>query len=244
MKCIFSDFRRAITGRWFLIAIFASMLALWASVGPQSWYVLDALQMAAEDDEWMDWPYFLQSALTGQLGLLLLPALSALPCASEALHELRSGVFRPAIFRTGRAAYIWGQTLSCVVSGMAVQLCAFVGLSLFLNAASRMAGGGWIPMEALGGCLPPLVGRALCGGGWAVIGCIVALITETSSAALIAPLCLCYALTMIGTRFFPNALFLNPVNWPSAPPPALLLALCLLTFSALLILTREVTNHA
>ncbi len=242
MKCILSDFRRALAGRWFLIAVFASILALWASVGSQSWYFSDMLQSAA-DDGWADLGCFLQSALTGQLGLLLLPALSALPFASEALHELRSGVFRPAIFRTGKADYIAGQTLGCMVSGMLVQLFAFAGLTLFIGAASVIIGGGLLPASALADCLPLLLGRILCGGGWALIGCILALITETSSAAMLAPLCLCYAITMISTRFFPDAALLSPLSWQSAPPSVLALAVIALLLAACAALNREVKRY-
>lgn len=55
----------------------------------------------------------------------------------------------------------------------------------------------------------------LCGGIWAGVGCVIALATETASAAYLAPLCLCYALMMIGTRFFPDAMMLNPMQWVS-----------------------------
>lgn len=243
MKCIFSNFRRAITGHWFLIAIFASMLALWASIGSQTWDFFDMLRSAGEDGDWVDWSYFLQSSLTGQLGLLLLPALAALPFASEALHELKSGVFRPVLFRTGKTAYIAGQTLGCMVSGMLVQVFAFAGLVLFISFASFFAGGGWIAPQTLTDCLPLLLGRMLCGGGWALVGCILALVTETSSAAMIAPLCLCYALTMIGTRFFPDTVLLSPMNWLTAPLPALALATGTLLAAAYTTLHQEVKKH-
>ena len=52
-----------------------------------------------------------------------------------------------------------------------------------------------------------------CGGIWASVGCVMALATETSSAAYLGPLCLCYALMMLGKRFFPAAVMLNPINW-------------------------------
>ena len=58
-----------------------------------------------------------------------------------------------------------------------------------------------------------LLRRMLCGGIWASVGCVMALATETSSAAYLGPLCLCYALMMLGKRFFPAAVMLNPRNW-------------------------------
>ncbi|MEF9878581.1 MAG: hypothetical protein RR975_04060 [Clostridia bacterium] len=239
MKCIFSDFRRAITGRWFLVAIFASALALWLSIGSETWYFFDMLQ----EGDTPDWASFLQSALSGQIGLLLLPALSALPCGAEALGEIRSGAFRSAIFRTGRKTYIAGQVLACYVSGLLVQLCAFAVLIGFLTIATVAAGGAFMPFAALLELAPPLLGRMLCGGGWALIGCTVALLSETASAAMIAPLCLCYALTMIATRFFPNAAMLNPVNWQHAPLLVLTVAACVLLLATGATLYWEVQKH-
>ncbi len=58
-----------------------------------------------------------------------------------------------------------------------------------------------------------LLGRMLCGGIWAGVGCVIALATATASAAYLAPLCLCYTLMMIGIRFFPDAAMLNPLRW-------------------------------
>lgn len=58
---------------------------------------------------------------------------------------------------------------------------------------------------ACGGCSAEASGQ-----GW---GCLAALLTETAAAASFAPLCLCYAMMMIGTRFFPGIVQLNPVSW-------------------------------
>ena len=53
----------------------------------------------------------------------------------------------------------------------------------------------------------------LCGGIWASVGCVMALATETSSAAHLGPLCLCYALIDARQALFPAAVMLNPINW-------------------------------
>lgn len=43
MKCICNDFRRAITGRWFLAALGLSMVALYLSIGQDTHYLLSML---------------------------------------------------------------------------------------------------------------------------------------------------------------------------------------------------------
>ncbi len=239
MKCILLDFRRAITGRWFPAAFFASALTLWLSIGSRTWYLFDMMGYM-EAPEWVD---LLQSALTGDLALLLLPALSSLPYSAQALRELRSGAFRMAVFRAGRRAYIAGHATVCFVSGMLVQLCAFVLLTGFLTAATVAADGPALPLLALPELAPLLLGRMLCGGGWALIGCSAALLTDTASAAMIGPLCLCYTLTMIATRFFPGAAMLDPLRWQGAPLFILLIAALLMLLGTGAALHREVQKH-
>ena len=73
--------------------------------------------------------------------------------------------------------------------------------------------GGNILLEINAEFSAALLRRMLCGGIWASVGCVMALATETSSAAYLGPLCLCYALMMLGKRFFPAAVMLNPINW-------------------------------
>ena len=73
--------------------------------------------------------------------------------------------------------------------------------------------GGGILLEINAEFNAALLRRMRCGGIWASVGCVMALATETSSAAHLGPLCLCYALMMLGKRFFPAAVMLNPINW-------------------------------
>lgn len=91
--------------------------------------------------------------------------------------------------------------------------------------------------------LPLLLGRMLCGGLWAEAGCLFSLLTETASAAYLAPLCLCYAMVMLGTRFFPQAAFLNPTNWLAAPVWALVLGMAALSLWLVWVLERKVNRY-
>lgn len=239
MKCIGLDLRRALAGRWFWAAAAAMLIALWLSVGDQTYYLMDSLDMGYAPD----FAGMFRSALTGQVGMLTLPALSALPFAAQALGELRSGAARNAVFRAGRRAYTAGHTLACAASGALAQAAAFTALYAVLSGIAVLGGAGMAPLSAVAEALPLLLGRMLCGGLWACAGCAVALLTQTASAAYIAPLCLCYTLMMVGTRFFPDQAWLNPMNWPGARGAWLALACAGAFLIALAALQREVRRY-
>lgn len=242
MKCIYSDLRRAITGRWFLVAVFAAALAMLLHEMQEIRMTFDVL--LNYDPEWpyeADWARLLKNTLHGDFSSLLLPALSTLPFASQPLQEMRSGAFRPVLFRSHRLGYIAGKTVACVISGMLVYGMAALLLILGLEAALGIQALPLIGKDALISFLPELLGLMGCGGVWACFGCAVALSTETTSAAFIAPLCLCYALRMIGTRFFPEIRWVNPMMWPGRP--ALYAAFCIAVILCAGALQRSVKKH-
>ena len=250
MRCILSDLRRALTGRWFLLALAATTIALYLSAGTQTYNFLLSLQELAEGgydpEEFfaLDAASLLTGAMRGDFGLLTLPALSALPYGAQALTELRNGALRPALFRSGRRSWLMGKLLACVLSGIILQGLATLLLLGVLHGMTRSIGGVALPPGDMEAVWTMLLKRMLCGGLWAGIGSAIALLTETSSAASIAPLCLCYALMMVGTRFFPGLTAMNPMNWLSGqlwPLWVGLLAVCLLLIATL---NREVNRHA
>lgn len=247
MKCIIYDFRRAITGRWFLAALLASAAALYLSIGQDSNTLMGILQ----DYEFyvdMGFPMTLarlmEQGLTGDFGVMTLPALSALPFAAQPLTELKCGALRPAIFRTGRTGWIVGKAAACLLGGVLLHLAAALLLMLVLQGVTLVMIGQPIPLGDTSELWMLLLRRMLCGGIWAGVGCIIALLTETTSAAYLAPLCLCYAMVMIGTRFFPEATLLNPANWLTGMtwPPAL--GVMGIAAGLVLILRREAAKHA
>ena len=176
--------------------------------------------------------------------MLTLPALSALPFAAQALHEIRSGAVRPAVFRTGRKSWIAGKAAGCIASGMLLQGAAAGLVYLVLNGLMLAVSGQEFPWGDGTVFWPVLLRRMMCGGIWAGIGCVTALITETSSAAYLAPLCLCYTLMMIGTRFFPDAVMLNPMQWLSEGAGLLPALLGLVIILAVFFLNRGVRKYA
>ena len=246
MKCILSDFRRAIAGRWFLAALMATTVALYLSIGQASYGLIGYLESIEwqEGNFWYSMSDLLALGMKGDFGMLTLPALSALPFAAQALHEIKSGAIRPAVFRTGRKNWIIGKATGCVVSGMLLQGAAVGLLFLILNGLMYGIAGQWFPWGKGGDFWPLLFNRMLCGGIWAGVGCIIALATETASAAYLAPLCLCYALMMIGTRFFPDAAMLNPMQWVSGATWILLILLAITLSFQVLFLNRGVKRYA
>ena len=246
MKCILSDVRRAIAGRWFLAALMATTVALYLSIGQASYGLIGYLESIEwqEGNFWYSMSDLLALGMKGDFGMLTLPALSALPFAAQALHEIKSGAIRSAVFRTGRKSWIIGKVAGCAISGMLLQGAAVGLLFLILNGLMYGIAGQWFPWGKGGDFWPLLFNRMLCGGIWAGVGCVIALATETASAAYLAPLCLCYALMMIGTRFFPDAAMLNPMQWVSGASWILLILLAITLSFQVLFLNRGVKRYA
>ena len=249
MRCILSDLRRALTGRWFLVSLFVTALALYLSAGTQTYHFLMSLRELADSENQI--MYFsinaaslLTGAMQGDFGLLTLPALSALPYGAQALTELKSGALRPVVFRTGRRSWLAGKLLACMLSGMALQGLATVVLLGILHGMTRVVGGIALPPGDMGAVWAMLLRRMLCGGLWAGVGSMIALLTETAAAASIAPLCLCYALMMVGTRFFPAFTAMNPMKWLSGWVWPLLLGLAAVAALLFTTLNREVKRYA
>ena len=246
MKCILFDLRRAIAGRWFLVALMATTVTLYLSIGQATYGLIGYLESIEwqEDNFWYAMSDLLALGIKGDFGMLTLPALSALPFATQALNEIKSGVIRPAVFRTGRKKWIIGKAAGCAVSGMLLQGTAVGLLFLILNGLMRGISGQWFPWGDGEDFWLLLFNRMLCGGIWAGVGCVIALATETVSAAYLAPLCICYALMMIGTRFFPDAELLNPMQWLNEATWLLVILLIIMISLQIFFLKRGVQKHA
>ena len=247
MKSICYNVHHAIARRWFLAALIATTVALYLSVCQATYGLigyLESYELFEENSFGYSMTDMLTMGMKGDFGLLTLPALSALPFAAQALHEIKSGAIRPAVFRTGRKNWIIGKVAGCVISGMLLQGAAVGLLFLILNGLMRGYAGQWFPWGDGGDFWPMLLRRMLCGGIWAGVGCIIALATETASAAYLAPLCLCYALMMIGTRFFPDVAMLNPMQWVNGAAWLLVVLLIITIALQALFLKRGVQRYA
>ena len=168
MKSICYDVRRAIAGRWFLAALIATTAALYLSVGQATYGLigyLESYELFEDNSFWYAMSDLLALAIRGDFGLLTLPALSSLPFAAQALHEIKSGAIRPAVFRTGKKSWIAGKAAGCVISGMLLQGAAVGLLFLILNGLMRGYAGQWFPwgMEGISG---PCFSIGCCAAGF------------------------------------------------------------------------------
>ncbi len=84
MKSILYDLRRAIAGRGFFAALFATAVALYLSVGQATYGLVGYLENIEwqEENFWYSLSDLLVLGLRGDFGMLTLPALSALPFAA------------------------------------------------------------------------------------------------------------------------------------------------------------------
>lgn len=209
LRALRVDLAKALLGRWFVIAVLATLFSLWLGISQQLRGLDDYLMYNDEPH----WAGMLHQALQGSFAQLSLPALSALPAAGLALLELQTGAARSALFRVGWQPYRAGKVIVALAGGMAVQV-AGIGLLMGLMHAIRLhALGAPIPWAAWQGIGPPVLARIVCGGIWSGAGSLLALLTGTASAATVGPLCLCYGLMMVGTRFFPDTAWVNPLTW-------------------------------
>lgn len=245
MKSILYDIRRALAGRWFLASAVVSAIALYMSIGQESYHLMNELRnLESGNPFYFELANLLRQSMQGDFGIMTLPALAALPFAAQPLQEIKSGAIRPAVFRIGRSAWLMGKGIACFLSGMLLPLISVVILALIFHLVMLICGGMLFPTGDISVIYLPLLSRMICGGIWACIGCMIALLTETAAAAYLAPLCLCYALTMIGTRFFPQIPMLNPSNWMTGSPYPLLFLLIPMILLMALTLRREVYRHA
>ena len=246
MKCILLDLHRSLTNRWFLVALLSTAITLYLSIGQATYGLLEYLKNYTlyTDSFWYSMSDLLTIGMKGEFSLLTLPALSALPFSAQALHEIKSGAIRPVVFRAGRKCWIIGKIMGCVISGMLLQGAAIGLLFLLLNGLMFSITGQWFPWQSDNGFLLAFACRMLSGSIWAGIGCVMALATETSSAAYLAPICLCYALMMIGTRFFPNIPMMNPIQWVSGTVWMPVILLIVVIALEALFLKRGVQKYA
>ena len=184
MKCILYDFRRAITGRWFLAAFMVSVAALYMSIGSASHNLINQMKYLKEygDHFYRSVADLLTMGMQGDFGVMTLPALSALPFAAQALQEIKSGAIRPAVFRVGRRNWMIGKGITCILAGMLLPVIASMLLMIVLHGVMLIYCSSLFPAGDLTALLQPMAARMLCGGIWASVGCIIALLTETAAA--------------------------------------------------------------
>lgn len=238
-RALRADLRKALLGRWFAAALLATLFSLWAGIARELRYLPDDLLCGDEPS----WARLLNQAMQTGFAQLSLPALAALPAAGLALLELQTGAVRGAISRVGFRPYCAGKVVSALAGGMALEAAGLLLLLGLMHAIRLGALGAPIPFWALRDAGGALLARILCGGLWSGAGSLLALLTGTPSAATVGPLCLCYGLLMVGTRFFPDAAWINPLIWLEGAFRPLLAALCLVIPLLWAVMGRKAFQH-
>lgn len=241
MSCILEDLKRALFSRNFLLALLASLSTMVLSFGTAA----SSLSYFVLEGHPPDWLTLIQNASYGEFSTLWLPALSAIPFAVVPAMELRTKAMRMAVFRTGINTYTMGKCIACLLGGIVLQ--AVAGIILFggLTTISVIRQGFGLQADVTASLLFFSLARMICGGIWACTGAFFALLSSTSSAAYLAPVCICYTLVLLVSRFVPQHEWLSPVHWLNQPSYiGLLLLLFACIFSLVVYLRRQVLRYA
>lgn len=219
---------RQFRSRWFWISAVLTICALWAGLGTESWWLLHGAEMEAFG--------LLENTLTGSSNSLALPLLSALPCAAAARREINSGAVRHILFRCGLRAYLCSRTAVLLLVSVSAQAAGTAAFILLINVLAVTPA---FPVHLF-------CARMLCTAVFALLGSLGALVTKDTTCAYAVPAAICFALSMLRSRFMAEAAFLDPLCWLTGNA-ALLPGLCGLLFVLTVVyisfLCREVKRN-
>jgi hypothetical protein len=218
LNTILLDIRHALKNIWLSIAVLAVVVSFWLDLGTDAFWLL----RGGEKDP-ME---LLRKALSGSGSAISLPLLASLPCAASAWQELQAGAARLAVFRCGRFAYVSGKLIAVLFMAalaQAIGLMIFLGMLLMISPAADTL----FPGSAL-------LARLLAAMFFSAVGGAGALIAGDAVSAYAIPIALCFALSMISSRFLISVRLANPLNWLKGDPKAIgLLILLIISASAL-----------
>ena len=235
MKTVWTDLKRAIFGKPFLLAAGGMTLCL----------VFSAFS-SLFDVFFSDMPYramgyhesLLLEAMSGNLILLVTPILAAIPYTSAFVDDEKSGYIKAFLPRTSVTRYVIGKEVGCAVSGgLALVMGIFCAYGLFALLL--------MPYETLVDYyvepqFNEIAFRALLfflqGACWALVGMLLSGMTGNIYLAYAAPFILYYVLIILQERYFRKSFMLNPKNyltlsgaWPLGGRSALFMTGIILT---------------
>lgn len=240
IRAVFCEIWRVFLAKWFWFASIGTVIFLWLGLGSESYYMLQSSEIP------LDMLGLLQTTMTSESTALSLPALAALPAAAVALAEMRTGIFRAKVFRAGRCSWRTGKIGACMVSAVLSQL---LGVLIFIGVLFGLTlKNGSVEESAVEGALWGAIGaRLLASVAFACFGSTIAVLTGSSASAYVAPMAACFTLKLLGSRFFLDVQYIDPLEWMSGDKNAikLLLILCVIMIIAQdLALRREMKRHA
>ena len=218
---ILADFRHALKSFWFSIAVLAAIVGFWLDLGTDAFLLLRGGGVDPMD--------LLRKALSGAGSVISLPLLASLPCAASAWQELNAGAARLAVFRCGRFSYISGKLIAVLTMAALAQV---IGLMIFLGILLMICPVADTPFPGLA-----LLARLLTAMFFSAVGGAGALIAKDAVSAYAIPIALCFALSMISSRFFISVRLANPLNWLKGDPQAIGLLILLIISASVLNVT-------
>lgn len=228
MKILWQEFKRNFINRWFYITILLTVAALWLGLGTESYWLLHGAEM--------DLGWLLDTTFTSSSHALSLPILASLPGAAAVWKEINSGTVRNILFRIGMRWYILTRVMNLLVITVLAQC---VGSFFFLLLIGLCTGGWVIPFHYISA-------RLLSTVFFALLGSLGALLTKDTTCSYAVPVAIGFALSMLCSRFLPEAEWLDPVCWLYGDPSMmgmLLLVLFIITLIYMMILKQEVKQH-
>lgn len=156
-------------------------------------------------------------ALKKEGAVWTLPVASALLASQGVWEELDTGYVLFSVSRLGRNRYMTAYTAAPVLSGA---VCAAVSAILSLTVVTvllhvvpgeKTAAAGTADQAALFCIL--LVRCILSAVIWTLVSGAAALLIRNAYAALVCPFVLCYVLSVFRKRYYPGAMWADPVGW-------------------------------
>ena len=221
MGAIPSDFRHCAKNIWFTLSILALVISLWLDIGTEAYWLLH--------QEVVDPFELFSKAMSGNGSVISLPLLASLPCAASAWQELNAGAARLAVFRCGRFTYITGKLISVLIMAALAQV---IGLLFFLGMLMMICPVADTPFPGL-----VLLARLLTVMFFSAVGGAGALVAKDAVSAYAIPIALCFALSMISSRFLISVRLANPLNWLKGDPQAIGLLILLIVSASVIYVT-------
>ena len=209
----FSDIKRALCSRGFLIGVFGIVIVVFVSSLDSIIGVLRAEGLQPNGFH----ATLVLAALDADGMTMALPILCALPYTTCFVDDIKSGFIKQYLHRTTVRQYLTGKTVACALSGGLV-LAAGLLLSYGISALV------FTPVEAAlaaSQTAPPYFAELLSrlmlffpsGAFFAILGMTLSTLTGSRYMAYASPFILYYVLIILYERYFDALYVLYPKEW-------------------------------
>lgn len=159
------------------------------------------------------------TALSSDTIIMIFPIVSALPFTASYIDDIKSGFVKEYLPRIGRADYIKGKLIACIISGGTVFMA---GVLLAYGIAALI----FSPMEAALAAdmedpqyLLQMIRQCslyFCSGAfWSLTGITLSAVTGSKYMAYASPFIIYYVLIILCERYFKALYILYPKEWLS-----------------------------